>query len=237
MDTPAVAATAETKYHRSTINLNLTSEGEMTVKNETAGQAEVSRWVDEALIIRVVNTFFRALDEKDFDDSCFRQILAADAQVTRPNGAAAVGPANIVDSFARSFPASTPPNTFSPVTMWTWTVILLPFGLTWSPSISGMIAPSRRACSTAHSQPVASSPRLCDAFQTAGVFQNGDARHLACWLLRGHATDAMMRRRDVSSSTIHECGQPLNPGRNAQGRDVAEWRRGFQLPASWQIAG
>jgi len=72
------------------------------VKNETAGQAEVNRWLDEARIIRVVNTFFRALDEKDFDDSCFRQILAADARVIRPNGAATVGPA-IADSFARSF--------------------------------------------------------------------------------------------------------------------------------------
>jgi hypothetical protein len=75
----------------------------MTVKNETAGQAEVNRWQDEALIIRVVNTFFRALDEKHFDDASFRQILDADARVTRPNGAATVGPANIADSFVRSF--------------------------------------------------------------------------------------------------------------------------------------
>jgi len=75
----------------------------MTVKNETAGQPEVNRWLDEALIIRVVNTFYRALDEKHFDGSYLRQILAADARVIRPNGAATVGLANIADSFARSF--------------------------------------------------------------------------------------------------------------------------------------
>lgn len=71
------------------------------MKNETGGQVELNRWLDEALIIRVVNTFFRALDEKHFD-SYFRQILAADAQVIRPNGAATVGPANIADSLTRS---------------------------------------------------------------------------------------------------------------------------------------
>jgi ketosteroid isomerase-like protein len=73
------------------------------VNNETAGQAEVNRWLDEALIIRVVNTFFRALDEKHVDGSYFRQILTEDALVIRPNGATTVGLANIVDGFARSF--------------------------------------------------------------------------------------------------------------------------------------
>lgn len=68
-----------------------------------AGQTEVNRWLDEAFIVRAVNTFFRALDEKHFDDSYFRQILTADARVIRPNGAATVGPANIADSLARSF--------------------------------------------------------------------------------------------------------------------------------------
>jgi ketosteroid isomerase-like protein len=75
----------------------------MTVKNETASQAEVDTWLDEALIIRKVNTFFRAMDEKHFDDSYLGQILAADVQMIRPNGAVTVGTANIADSFARSF--------------------------------------------------------------------------------------------------------------------------------------
>lgn len=67
------------------------------------GRAEVNRWLDDARIIRVVNTYFRALDEKQFGESCFGQILASDARVIRPNGAATVGPANIADSHARSF--------------------------------------------------------------------------------------------------------------------------------------
>jgi len=45
------------------------------VKNETAGQAEVNRCLDNALIVRVVNTFFCALEEKRFDDLYFRQHL------------------------------------------------------------------------------------------------------------------------------------------------------------------
>lgn len=73
------------------------------MKNETTRQAEVKPWLDEALIIRVVNTFFRALDEKHFDYSYLGQILAADVQMIRPNSAATVGPANIADSLARSF--------------------------------------------------------------------------------------------------------------------------------------
>lgn len=67
------------------------------------GRAEVNRWLDDARIIRVVNTYFRALDEKQFGESRFGQILASDARVIRPNGAATVGPANIADSHARSF--------------------------------------------------------------------------------------------------------------------------------------
>jgi ketosteroid isomerase-like protein len=66
-------------------------------------QAEVNQWLDSARIIRVVNRYFRALDEQHFDDVHFLQILASDATVIRPNGAAVVGPANIADSHARSF--------------------------------------------------------------------------------------------------------------------------------------
>jgi hypothetical protein len=66
-------------------------------------QTEVNRWLDEARIIRVVNGYFRALDDKRFDVSNFRRILTTDARVIRPNGAATVGPASIVDSHARSF--------------------------------------------------------------------------------------------------------------------------------------
>jgi hypothetical protein len=75
----------------------------MPMETHEVGQAEVDRWLDEARIIRVINRYFRALDEKQFDESYFRQILASDARVIRPNGAATVGPASIADSHARSF--------------------------------------------------------------------------------------------------------------------------------------
>jgi hypothetical protein len=73
------------------------------VEPREVDQTEVNRWLDNARIIRVVNWYFRALDEKHFDESYFRQILASDARMIRPNGAATVGPASIVDSHARSF--------------------------------------------------------------------------------------------------------------------------------------
>ena len=73
------------------------------MKDETADQTEVNRWLDEGRIVRVVNRFYRALDEKHFDSSYLGEILAADAQVIRPNGAATEGLANIADSLARSF--------------------------------------------------------------------------------------------------------------------------------------
>ncbi len=61
---------------------------------------EAGRWLDDAHVIRVVNRYFRALDEKHFD---FGRILAPDARMIRPNGAATEGTANIADSHARSF--------------------------------------------------------------------------------------------------------------------------------------
>ena len=54
-------------------------------------------------VIRVVNMYFRALDEKHFDESHFGQVFAPDAQVVRPDGAAVVGVLSIADSHARSF--------------------------------------------------------------------------------------------------------------------------------------
>lgn len=93
----------EAKHYGSIINLDLSSGEKMPVKSETAGQAEVNKWLDEAFIIRIVNTFFRALDEKHFGDSYLGQMLTADARVIRPNGAATIGLANIIDSFAKSF--------------------------------------------------------------------------------------------------------------------------------------
>ncbi len=66
-------------------------------------QAEVNQLLDDARIVRVVNSYFRALDEKHFDEPHFHLMLSSDARVIRPNGAATVGPANIMESHARSF--------------------------------------------------------------------------------------------------------------------------------------
>lgn len=65
--------------------------------------AEVDHWLDEKRIVRVVNSYFRALDEKHFDESYFGQLLSTDAKMIRPNGAVTVGPANIAQGHARSF--------------------------------------------------------------------------------------------------------------------------------------
>lgn len=70
--------------------------------DETNG-SPVDDWIARASITRVVNSYFRALDEKHFDESHFRQILAPDARLLRPNGVAAVGPSDIAASHARSF--------------------------------------------------------------------------------------------------------------------------------------
>jgi SnoaL-like domain len=69
----------------------------------TADHVEYDRWLDDARIIRVVDSYFRALDEKRFDELHFRQFLSSEARVIRPNGAATVGLADIVDSHAHSF--------------------------------------------------------------------------------------------------------------------------------------
>ncbi|WP_330257046.1 hypothetical protein OG874_22255 [Nocardia sp. NBC_00565] len=59
-----------------------------------AHEAELDNWLDNARIIRVFDSYFRALDEKHFDEPHFRQIFTPDAMDVRPNGAAIVGPAN-----------------------------------------------------------------------------------------------------------------------------------------------
>ncbi|MFC4453638.1 nuclear transport factor 2 family protein [Deinococcus sonorensis] len=61
------------------------------------------RWLDDTQIIRAIGRYFRALDEQEFADATFRQILTADARVIRPNGDVMTGVASIVNSHARSF--------------------------------------------------------------------------------------------------------------------------------------
>lgn len=69
----------------------------------TTDQNEIHTWLDTARIIRTVESYFRALDEKQFDEPHFQRIFVPDAKIVRPNGAATVGPANIASSHAESF--------------------------------------------------------------------------------------------------------------------------------------
>jgi hypothetical protein len=66
-------------------------------------RSEADRLYDETRIIRVISRYFRALDDKQFEESHFRQFLAADARVIRPNGNVTEGLLRIVDSYANSF--------------------------------------------------------------------------------------------------------------------------------------
>jgi hypothetical protein len=64
---------------------------------------EVAHWLDAARVNQVVAGYFRALDDKHFDDAHLRTLLSPDAEIIRPNGAVVTGPTNIADSHARSF--------------------------------------------------------------------------------------------------------------------------------------
>jgi len=65
--------------------------------------SKIDELIDKAEITDVVNSYFRALDEKHFDAQHFATILTAEAKVTRPNGSSMVGPEEISASHARSF--------------------------------------------------------------------------------------------------------------------------------------
>ncbi|MBB1152014.1 MULTISPECIES: nuclear transport factor 2 family protein [Amycolatopsis] len=54
-------------------------------------------------IIRTFNSYYRAVDEQQFDAARFRRVFAPDGKIVRPNGAEISGPADIADSHARSF--------------------------------------------------------------------------------------------------------------------------------------
>jgi uncharacterized protein (TIGR02246 family) len=66
-------------------------------------QDRISELVNKAEITRVVNSYFRALDEKNFDARHFASIFTPQAQVRRPNGASMIGPEEISASHEKSF--------------------------------------------------------------------------------------------------------------------------------------
>ena len=66
-------------------------------------KSKIDELTDRTEITDVVNSYFRALDEKHFDAKHFAAIFTAEAKATRPNGSSMIGPDEISTSHARSF--------------------------------------------------------------------------------------------------------------------------------------
>lgn len=66
-------------------------------------QHELDALLATARIVRTLNSYYRAVDERKFDPPRFRRIFAPDGKIVRPGGAEITGPADIADSHARSF--------------------------------------------------------------------------------------------------------------------------------------
>lgn len=66
-------------------------------------QDTITELVNKSQIASVVNSYFRALDEKSFDAGHFASIFTPDATVIRPNGGSIIGPEEISASHEKSF--------------------------------------------------------------------------------------------------------------------------------------
>ena len=66
-------------------------------------QSKLTELVEKSEITSVVNGYFRALDEKNFDAQHLAAILTPQAKITRPNGASLIGPEEISASHQKSF--------------------------------------------------------------------------------------------------------------------------------------
>jgi len=66
-------------------------------------QSKLAELINKSEITSVVNSYFRALDEKNFDPQHFSTIFTTEAKVTRPNGASLIGPEEISASHQKSF--------------------------------------------------------------------------------------------------------------------------------------
>ena len=53
-------------------------------------------------ITEVINRYFAALDQKQFDVTTMSQVFADDAKIVRPHGAVTIGPKEIGDSLSQS---------------------------------------------------------------------------------------------------------------------------------------
>jgi SnoaL-like domain len=66
-------------------------------------QDRITELINKSEITSIVNSYFRALDEKNFDAQHFASIFTPQAKVTRPNGASLIGPEEISASHEKSF--------------------------------------------------------------------------------------------------------------------------------------
>ena len=64
---------------------------------------KITELINKSEVTSVVNSYFRALDEKNFDAQHFASIFTAEATMTRPNGASLIGPEAISASHENSF--------------------------------------------------------------------------------------------------------------------------------------
>jgi len=61
-----------------------------------------AKLIHTVAITEVINRYFAALDQKQFEVATMRQIFADNAKVVRPNGAAITGPKEIGESHSQS---------------------------------------------------------------------------------------------------------------------------------------
>jgi uncharacterized protein (TIGR02246 family) len=66
-------------------------------------QNKIAELVSKSEITSVLNAYFRALDERNFDSQYFATIFTKDAEVVRPNGLSITGPEEISASHRQSF--------------------------------------------------------------------------------------------------------------------------------------
>lgn len=72
-------------------------------EEKSSDRSAICYLLDSARTKQVFNRYFRALDEKNLDESHLQELFTPDAKITRPNGSFLVGPKEIGDSQTKSF--------------------------------------------------------------------------------------------------------------------------------------
>ena len=112
-------------------------------------QDRITEFINKSEIMSVVNSYFRALDEKNFDARHFASIFTPQAKVTRPIGASLIGPEEISASHQKASPVLKVRNTLSPVTILLSTALRRTSGPISSPCTCGKaVKPTRTSWTT-----------------------------------------------------------------------------------------